>query len=256
VKSDALTIWAAHSHLPPGDHYVVCPVCNGGSTNSTCLWIRFSDSGGFVWYCHRAHCDVSGSHGIAHNDGAYNDPLADTGECVRIPSLPLTEAHRDVLWKRWRVSTSLAATLRTYDRGRVLFPIRDLLGIERGCVLRDVTGRARLKALTRKPATYSLGSWHRRFADSSVWIVEDAVSALRASQYVNVVALLGTHVPPALMKELRRWKRVNVALDADAFARSCAVADSLAVWTDARPVPITKDFKDMECKQLEDVVCQ
>ncbi len=148
------------------------------------------------------------------------------------------------------MSASLAAQLRTYDRGRVLFPVRDLRGIERGCVLRDVTGTARIKALTKTPASYSLGSWHRRFAQPSVWVVEDAVSALRASQYVNVVALLGTHTPPALMKELRRWQCVNVALDADAFQRSCAVADALAVWTDARPVPLTKDFKDIDEDEL------
>lgn len=128
----------------------------------------------------------------------------------------------------------------------------------RGWVLRSALDRkVRTKAYTYfdKPATPK-ASWYRpigRPAVPNTVLVEDIPSAIRASEYMTAVALLGTNVPKDAAMEIAEHKRgrIIVALDADATAQAIRLAaDNALLWGDVGVAILTKDLKDMTEEEL------
>lgn len=117
------------------------------------------------------------------------------------------------------------------------------------------------KTLTMAEA--NRGSWYRAASSDSLLLVEDQLSAIKASQYVNSVSLLGTHFSPEFLTELRaflesaggkRIKHIYLALDKDAFAKAIGMVIALRAHTKNIPVHIMKldkDIKDMAWSDIE-----
>ena len=85
-------------------------------------------------------------------------------------------------------------------------------GENTGAVLRSLSG-AKPKALTHTED--GAMAWYRNWQSDLLIIVEDQLSAIRASKYMNAVALLGTNLNEERAQAIARmkWFRVLIALD-------------------------------------------
>lgn len=84
-------------------------------------------------------------------------------------------------------------------------------------------------------------------------VVEDPFSAIRASDYLDAVALCGTIVSEGLAIELRRAKvgPIYLALDKDAYAQTIEQCIKYRSLVRMLPVQLPKDLKDMTHEELD-----
>lgn len=94
---------------------------------------------------------------------------------------------------------------------------------------------------------------------SSVILVEDCASAVAATRIPGLVgvSLLGTFLRESYITHLSNYKRVYVALDADARLKGLDICKKLKVYLDDVVfIPLDKDIKDMDNSELmERVAC-
>lgn len=101
------------------------------------------------------------------------------------------------------------------------------------------------------PGTRRLLGWERASRERTVHIVEGVFDWLTLRQWdVPALALLGTHIRPAMVEGLRRFERVFLALDGDAAGREATqrLLDDLGPI--ARPVtlPGVKDVSELAAR--------
>ena len=127
--------------------------------------------------------------------------------------------------------------------------------VHRGWVLRDITGRSRTKALTYIDEGQEGLSWYKTTPNAPTVVVEDIPSAVRASRYVNAVALLGTGIGADRALEIaENSSSVIMALDNDALALSFRWARRYALlWGDVEVQPLKKDIKDMNEDDIKEL---
>lgn len=92
------------------------------------------------------------------------------------------------------------------------------------------------------------------YSSSDCIIVEDIYSALRASEYMNAVALLGTNLNESRVYNIKQqgFKNVYLALDADVFD---AVIRYVQQWRSVlrmKPVKLERDIKNLSPEELQE----
>lgn len=128
-------------------------------------------------------------------------------------------------------------------------PVRSHEGEELGVVLRALDGRKpKVVSHTEKGAM----AWYTNRATRSLIIVEDQLSALRASAYSNSVALLGTNLSQERVAEIKKagYNPIYLALDNDAIA---AAVGYVVRYRSALPMQLlrlNKDIKDQTDEEL------
>lgn len=138
--------------------------------------------------------------------------------------------------------------------GRVFMPVLDEDGVEYGYTVRKFDDQVGPKTLNF--VQNSKGSWYtgpRGTKLNHLLVVEDQLSALRASHYLNTVALLGTNVTDGTLSVLkeRKYDYVYLALDADAFPVSIRLARRLRdAGINVRVLKLEKDVKNMDEPEL------
>jgi len=234
----------------------ICPLCGGGTSSEKSLVITRDDSGGLVYVCHRASC---GSKGSTIYKGGSGLPSLKPEKKVRKTfdgvTVPLSDSLRERLFNMWGVTDAEYWYWTKDYGGRLAMSIRSPKYTHRGWVLRDIQGRSALKALMYLDEDEESLSWYKTHADKGTVLVEDIPSAVRASEYVNSVALLGTGVGLNKASEIAEYapRPLIVALDQDATVTSFRLAQRYAaLWGDVRIQMLQKDIKDMEEKD----VCQ
>jgi hypothetical protein len=98
-------------------------------------------------------------------------------------------------------------------------------------------------------------SWYKTSPHRGTVIVEDIPSAVRASRYVNSVALLGTGIGMDRAIEIAEHapRPLWIAFDQDATALAFRWARRYALlWGDVRVLPLEHDLKDLTEMELED----
>lgn len=127
-------------------------------------------------------------------------------------------------------------------------PVRDDEGWLYGFTARSLTGQ--------KPKTLSFiedsrGAWYSNTESNDLIIVEDQLSAIRCSEYINAVALLGTAISIRLAKEIaeNKFDTVYLVLDKDAYSKALGLGMDFPGLNMKIPMT-TKDMKDMEPEQL------
>jgi hypothetical protein len=114
----------------------------------------------------------------------------------------------------------------------------------------------RAKAYTHMNSqTVTKSSWYTSPAGCpSLMIVEDIPSAVRASHYMDTMALLGTSLDPRDIPLIAaKYTEVFVALDPDADEAALRVRNWLAGWVDWLYVmKLPRDIKDMREEELGD----
>lgn len=242
------------NHLEAGQSTrVICPRCGGGSSEELSLSITRSEEGPLLWYCFRASCDEGG------NTHASGKPLAtkqrramftgnvrelSTEQRMRIRDLWQMDPHEDWFWTPEK-------------SGRVAMSIRSPKFTHRGWVLRDITGKLPIKALTFLNEGEEGISWYKTHPQKPTVIVEDMPSAVRASAYVNSVALLGTNISLSRAEEIASYapRPILVALDQDATAQAFAIARRWSLlWGDVRVLPLHQDIKNMPEKAIQELL--
>lgn len=95
-------------------------------------------------------------------------------------------------------------------------------------------------------------AWYPNPRADSIIVVEDQLSAVRASQYMTAVALLGTHMNEPMVLEIReRHQPVYLALDADAVAKAVKYVVKYRSLLPMQLLTLDKDIKDMTHEEAD-----
>lgn len=129
-------------------------------------------------------------------------------------------------------------------------PIYNPEGEAYGYVARKLDAQPGPKTLSM--VSDSVGSWYLCSGSSELVLVEDQLSALRASEYMNAVALLGTNLTEGTLREIKAFNPSTtfVALDKDAFPLSIKMAHRLRKVVPTKVMRLHKDLKDMTEDEL------
>ena len=81
------------SELYPGQHRIICPTCNGGSSGERSLAVHVEDDGKSAqWCCHRANCEWSGGTSTdGRSRASRGTDSAVSNRRVAKPKLPAPE---------------------------------------------------------------------------------------------------------------------------------------------------------------------
>lgn len=233
----------------------ICPVCGGG-TSSEQTFVVSRDIDGLVWHCFRAGCGTKGATGGA---GASRQTSN-----IRKPSpkwegktYPIPDMVKERIHTLWGLSEVPPTWFWTTDRGgRVAMSILSPSGSHRGWVLRSLKPEVKPKALTYVNEDEEGMSWYKTQPYRGTVIVEDIPSAVRASSYVNAVALLGTGIGLDRAQEIAgaATRPIIMALDQDATAQSFRWAKKYSlIWEDVIVLPLSKDIKDSTEEELQGI---
>lgn len=248
-----------YAHLRDGDTQggELCPVCRGGNTQERTLVVSVRHET-LLWLCYRASCGFKGARNIGGRSNHLHtgtNPVSCRGAVGReilrhTGRLPqeiredlrsrygITEAHESLFAIGWDNTTN-----------RLSIPVRNFRSEPLGVVLRSLNG-AKPKTLTHTEKD-SL-SWFVNHTARGVIIVEDQFSAIRASDYLTSVALLGTHLNEQRVAEIKAsgLSPVYLALDADAWQKAVGYAIKYRSQLKPQLIRLTKDIKDMNTDEL------
>ena len=237
----------------------LCPLCEGGSSGEKSLSISLSEDGTLSWNCFRDSCSIKGVSGTSTTHRPVKKEIARPRFSGVTSSLSETELQ--LIGGLWGISDPPYWYYTEEFGGRIAMSIRSPKYRHRGWVLRDISGNARTKALmyTEREGKVTQ-SWYKsvdRRVRGTI-LVEDIPSAVRASKYVDSVALLGTGVGMEKAVEIAMYKRagkVLVALDQDATNQAFNIVHKWAgIWGDVSVLPLEQDIKDMDEASLRNLL--
>ncbi len=228
---------------------IYCDYCDNCKPYAPSLSITRVDAGA-VFHCFRASCGAKGfvpvkgtprlSIGKKKNDDSINRYHLYTYELIPIIG-------------GWSVSIpqeklSEQGVLYNNTLGTVAFPVYDYFGKQYGWVDRSYNGR-QPKAInyiddSQPRVHYPIQEWIEGYA---LYLVEDVVSSIRMSKFVNCASILGTHLDVNQLIELRkRTKEIVMVLDPDAADKAVQHSCAMRALFDKVSVKFfSKDPKDM-----------
>lgn len=234
----------------------VCPHCNGGLNGDRTLSVSRRD-GSLLWICYRASCPFRGSDG--RYDGTPKDrstvpsARAATGRWIARQADQLPLHIVELLAARYgidEIATAKAGFGWSEEDSRLVMPVRSYAGEEHGVMLRALDGRTpKVVSYTDKGAI----AWYTNRVSNGTIIVEDQLSAVRASAYLTSVALLGTDLSYNKVNEIKDIGRfpVLLALDNDAIAKAVKYVQQYRSVLPMQLVRLDKDIKDMTHEEAD-----
>ena len=229
---------------------VLCPACTGGSNAEKSLSLTRNE--GLVWQCFRAKCGLKGAtHGAAFSTGVEKVKPLWEGTLHEIPT---KVAER--IEAKWGIVNPQNWYWTTDFGGRVAMSVRSPQDTHRGWVLRALANTDRAKALTYIEKGEGL-SWYKTSPHAPTALVEDIPSSVRASIYMNAVALLGTGIGMARAQEISEFapRPILLCLDQDATDQSFKWARKWSLlWGDVKVLPLKKDLKDLQEEELKELL--
>lgn len=232
-----------------------CPACRGGVSRDKSLSVSRRD-GVLLWICYRNSCGFKGASASRHAVRGANTKAPDTrgtvGRWIAREAEPLSEEQAAYLYSRYAITAPLAARAGLgWDAAsdRLAMPVRDVQGQELGVVLRSLSG-AQPKVISHTEK--GVMAWYTNRATTGVIIVEDQLSAIRASDYLTSVSLLGTNLSEERVEEIKRTADgpVFLALDNDAIASAVKYVVKYRSILPMQLVRLDKDIKDMTHEEL------
>lgn len=269
------------AELEEGQHgRAVCPYCQGGSSNERSLSITRSKKKVGKYMCFRASCELGSGTVMLLTDESGNaiyhgksKKVTTTAKQYLLKTLPLWNSLARMLKKKYGLTDELLiyGNVRAMSDGRVAYTIFTPKRRRRGYVVRKYKDHYRgmvdygsvPKAINHFLDKGNVGlSWyykerHKNKQTDTLVLVEDIVSALKVSQWIDCCALLGTTLEPKRQKEVKeqRYKNVVLALDADANHRSVAIRKQTQNHLPNLKVKfLDKDFKDMTEEEIKETL--
>lgn len=245
---------------PYSTRHLVCPVCDGGASKEKSFALTVEpDSIKFI--CHRASCGV---RGVIENSGVRDKVIKPKSKIRKydgvLESLPpdvydfltatycLEDTHLEQLGAAWAP-----------ERAMVKYDVTDYRGKHKGIILRSYGDNRRKQVLTYKATeddTFLAWMNCSSGRPNDLVIVEDIVSAARASDYMQSVALLGTHMSKEDVLEIAQFvksagiENVLLALDADAYNKALELKNRYQLFFPMQVVKLDKDIKNMEPEEI------
>lgn len=241
----------------------LCPSCFGGSSAEKAFSIQRSGNTMF-FKCFRASCGIKGSvdvHGtLGDQERSVVPKSIDMRRMFTGKLVPLEPAHNRLLGAKYGIWADELKELVSFDpeEGRFAFKVKSLGGVERGLNLRSFDPYKLKWDAYREAWDQPWLAWYDRpyvRKDSPLLIVEDQISALKASRQHPTVALLGTNLTLEMVQEiglLSGNRRVMLALDKDATTKAIEYIEQFRFFTNGRFValPLDKDIKFMSTPEL------
>lgn len=238
----------------------LCPSCRGGATKERTLSVAQRD-GILLWKCHRASCGFTGgSHSSRPDGGSSKTKIPGTrgvvGRAIQRSSSVVDQQTRQYLQLKYCITDHhIAAHEMGWDKetGGLVLPVKSYEGEPLGVVLRFLDGRV---PKVKKHAEKGAMSWHVNHTRGGVIVVEDQLSAIRASDFLTSVALLGTHLNDERVDEIRKTglTPVYLALDADAWDKAITYALRYRSRLPLKLVRLVKDIKNLNNQELTEVI--
>lgn len=234
-----------------------CPACKGGSSGEQTLSVRKEDDV-LLWKCHRASCNFAGASGAyRYSDNRTTTEVPNVrgvvGRTYIRESESLGDAVKQGLRERYGITDVHISRFGlgwASDVERLVLPVYNYRGETLGSTLRDLSGNSRTKS--KSHTDEGAISWYVNHTTPGVIIVEDQLSAIRASDYLTSVALLGTHLNDERVAEIRATglSPVYIALDADAWATAVKYAIQYRSILKPRLIKLDKDIKNQTDEEL------
>ncbi len=261
-----LEIKAAADGLPPGgtSNDIPCPWCKQAKSFS----VTKTRLGDVLYLCHRASCTEGGRGGYIRERGLSSTsqvkreftPRVYTGTTRYLegPWLSqLVDAYRlaevEIRWAGW---------LHGYPPDAIVMPVYSAYGTRRGVLTKFFDKSVVPKTLTYKEVDDAWMGWYIRSGASpqnqegkysTVVVVEDPISALKASRFYPAVSIYGTYLSPQMIEELTNLgDRIVLCFDRDATQKALDYAKNYAMMGNFRTVPLSKDVKDMTQQELQE----
>lgn len=259
-----LEITAEAFDLPIGvtTNDIHCPWCSRNKSFSVTRTLR----GDLLFVCHRAACAEAGylrQRGGSRSppsQGRLFTPRVFDYETCRLEGAKLSRlvdayglAEAEVRWAEWSYSPKI---------DRLVMPVLSAVGSHRGIVTKAFDSGEVPKSLNYKEVDDNWMAWYLRpevaiqnteGKCNTVVLVEDMVSALKASRFYPTAALLGTFINPSMLLEILSVSdNIVICLDKDATQKAYEYSEQFAVYGNFRTVPLSKgiDIKDMNEEEL------
>jgi len=242
--------------------YETCPECNRDRK----LSLKRTPEG-LLYYCLRATCgirgfvgNVAGTEMRAGRKGTPRQAKPFEGYLQ-----PLSAAQHTWFWDRFELPPAMVDSYGVRyapDKGAYSFEVRDARGYGRGTLLRYYDGsKPKTVAYPDEPERPWQAWYVRRepLKGRRVIVVEDQVSAMKASSWVNAVALLGTTLSTAGALEIAETQpsEVIIALDYDATDQAFKIASAFdLLFRSVRVLPLERDIKDTPHKRLRSMLSE
>lgn len=241
----------------------LCPVCSGGGSGDRSLSV--TRKGSLILYlCHRASCGASGAVATYGSPRGSSSGPRPKRVYVTKPD-PLPPEVRELLQAKYYLTDLELARgelgWTTYyspaGKGRVYAPLFTPQGKVRGYNCRDV-----YKEQTPKDLIFLFReddcklAWYLHSRQAPLVLVEDRLSALRLSSYVNAASLNGTDIGDAMVDEIRRTALgpIYLCLDKDATMKAVKQVIKLKGVLPMKSLPLSMDIKDMPREELSEWV--
>jgi hypothetical protein len=248
-----------------------CPCCGGGRTGEKKLYIKRTAKG-YVYTCHRAKCEL-GAGFVGDKSyvkrGKPRPARLSMFDYYNLAPTRLVGEEYEFLSKKFRISKEVLYLqgLQFCERYmRVLIPIKTLDGKELGYVGRLYPelvhnsegiegGNCKTVDFYKDSANCAGLLVPKMYTSilSHLVLQEDFFSALRISQHVPCVALGGTNISDAIVKQLlsKGVKHLYICFDADATTKARKFARELGMVFDTHVIPLRGvDPKDMTEEEL------
>ena len=264
LSSRDVLLMAEHLELGHSE-YTSCPACGRDGKFSVTR-----TSTGVLYHCFR---DVCGVRGHAGATGAIPQKLRNKEtryakfepKYFDLPTRRLSGIERAAMFARFELSRDAmekADWRYCEQRQCYVFPVKSRHGYTRGMVARYYHKRFYKdkelpKAVAYKEVDGPWLSWYTRdIKTKCLVLVEDQVSALKASEYVDCVALLGTNIDEREAMEIAQHKaeHVIVALDADAINSAHKLKRQFGLlWQSVSVMELQRDLKDEKHERLAEM---
>lgn len=247
-----------------------CPLCDGGATKEKAFSL-FRRSNTVFFKCFRASCGIHGSVDVYGTLGDRQDSLVpktvDMRRLFDAPLLPLPSEQARFLNTKYSLSADeleQAGVKYSPNDGRMAYSVFGPGGHLqfRGFNVRSYQpAHIKWDAYREQWETPWIGWYERAYigSDSPVLVVEDQISAIKASRVYLSVALLGTHLDLEKVSEIGRkagQRVVLLALDKDATAKAIDYVNEFKFFTNDRfvAIPLEADIKAMSTTELNTLV--
>lgn len=208
----------------------------------------------YVYYmCHRDSCGKRGRCPMTSGHVVEDEPVKKVFPMPSLEVVPydILQHLRDSYSLDGIHINRLSPAWSAKDK-RVWFPIKSPTGVESGGVLRSYESGVFPKALIRlnevdRPSI----SWYKNWTSGwdRVLVVEDVVSAVKATGAASTVAILGTHLSPGAILEMTGLNpsHVVLCLDPDATKKALELHKKWSGMFKKMTVAVPPaDLKDMD----------
>lgn len=234
----------------------LCPACNGGTSRDLSLSVSRRE-GRLLWICYRASCSFKGSSSSTFTSASQSTAVpykkAVAGRELHRSSVRIGQDAADYLSTQYHIDEKLSAWAEfgwSEDENRLVMPVKSYTGEVLGVMLRSLSGQQpKVLSFTEKGSI----AWYVNRITPGVIIVEDQLSAARASRYLTSVALLGTNLSPERAAEIKATglSPVHLALDNDAIAQAVRYVTKYRSQLPMQLVRLHKDIKDMTHEEAD-----